>query len=284
MKNVYSNTLKTILLLFSVSYFTACTNRTGVNLDPLTQPSEQEPAPGVNLDKTVQALGAMQSVAIVTCNNGTKGLRVVDEQGNTDDVACGGDRGLTGATGSQGIQGIQGIAGANGANGAQGIQGPAGASGAKKFMAYNSDGTATGLVNVSADGNITGTTTLYQESSGLVIVYGRQTNVTAPDAIYINAGSYIYYTSSNCTGQIYAVNFAAYANTLFKLQMDNKYYKTTGLNPTLAIASRWNGTSCEAFTTSTALVNYVGITMVGSGSLPAGIPLTVKSPMKIVLE
>lgn len=298
MKNVITNTMKLSGFIAALS-FTACTNtipavgelssKRPVDAAPIADEPQQpvEDNRDFKLEKTVQALSAMQSVAIVTCANGTKGLRVVDELGNTDDVACGGDRGLTGATGAtgaQGPQGPQGAAGANGVDGAQGPQGIAGASGAKKFMAYNSDGTATGLVNVSADGNITGTTTLYQESSGLVIVYGRQTNTAAPDAIYINAGSYVFYTTSNCTGQIYAVNFAAYANTLFKLQMDNKYYKTTALNPTSPIASRWNGSSCEAYTTATALVNYVGITMVGSGALPSGIPATVKSPMKIVLE
>lgn len=279
MKNVFTNTMKTMGLIAALS-FTACTNVIP-SVSKISEPSESQPI--VNVDKTVQALNAMQSVSIVTCANGTKGLRVVDVNGNTEDVACGGDRGLTGATGAQGPQGIQGVAGVNGADGAVGPQGPAGASGAKRFVAYNNDGTATGMTYVSDSGMITGEVKLYQESTGLVVNYGMPNHATDANTIRTNATTYVYYATSNCTGQMYGVWNVGNKDTLFKLSMDNKYYKTTGVSPA-TIASRWNGTACDTSFTPAAMVNYTGFTMVGTGALPAGIPLTIKAPLKIVLE
>lgn len=288
MKNVFTNTMKVSGLIAALA-FTACTNRT-MSIDSLSgkAPSDDTTAPIVaptperdfKLEKTVAALNAMQSVAIVTCANGTKGLRVVDEQGNIDDVACGGDKGDAGAQGPQGPQGVQGVAGAAGATGATGPQGPAGASGVKRLRAYNSDGTPTGMTYVVGEGT-TGTVTLYHEASGLSVIYGRSLHPNFPNQI-ANTTNSLLYTTANCTGDAHMSFNVSVGNAVFRLD-GGKYYKSTGVNPPSLATSRWDGTACQVTSSGGSVNHYVQVVEIGT-TLPAGIPTTIKDPLKLVFE
>ncbi|WP_374030009.1 collagen-like protein [Bdellovibrio bacteriovorus] len=240
MKHVSLNMLKSGLLLV-VPLFVSCTNRTGFNTKPIDSPSLEQPEPP-KLDKTIQALNALQSVTIVTCANGTKGLRVVDSQGNSDDVACGGDRGPQGVAGNDGV-GIAGPAGPVGPKGDTGSPGPAGG---QAYKLYDADNTLlNNLIFYAKSGSGGSVSVLLQNTQN-----GYIGNFAAPGWTYdsnVAVGAriidsfFIFYENSNCTGNKFRLmaSTSMEGNMAYK-HLNGKEYIMTGASRPQWVQSFWD--------------------------------------------
>lgn len=248
--------------------------------------NQENPDGSITSSKVMaEALNQAITVTPTTCSNGKFGLHVVLADGTALDVACGGSQGQMGAMGYQGPVGATGAAGsvgATGATGAQGPQGPAGSGITKRMMAYNNDGTATGMMYLQGDQLISGTVYLYHEASGYTVAYGKAGHTAYPEAIASTTTGSLMYTTANCTGTAYMAFFMPVANVLFRNPAMNKYYKTTGRHLTGTIASRFDGTSCQVSSSAGDAFMFVEVSEVAS--LPAGIPTSIKEPMSLKFE